>query len=201
MSKADKDHTTEERIKEAAREVFTEKGFAAARTRDIAERAGINLALLNYYFRSKENLFNIIMLENLHQFFSGLKGVLNDETSSLEAKIESIASNYIDLLMKQPNLPLFIMMEIRNEPQKLVEKMGIRDVLKNSYFMKQFSMAARENKPLHLLMNLMALIIFPFIARPIIQNVVDVDNTEYIQLMQERKKLIPRWVKALLRNG
>ena len=53
--------STEEKIKAAARKVFMEKGYGASRTRDIAEEAGINLALLNYYFRSKEKLFNEII--------------------------------------------------------------------------------------------------------------------------------------------
>ena len=62
------DLSTEEKIKNSARAVFHRKGFAAARTRDIAQEAGINLALLNYYFRSKEKLFNIVMLEAFQSF-------------------------------------------------------------------------------------------------------------------------------------
>ena len=57
----EKEISTEEKILEAASKVFTEKGFAGTRTRDIAEHAGINLALLNYYFRSKEKLFEQVM--------------------------------------------------------------------------------------------------------------------------------------------
>lgn len=60
------DQTTEEKIKIAARKLFTRKGFAAVKTRDIAEEAGINLALLNYYFRSKEKLFKLIMEESFY---------------------------------------------------------------------------------------------------------------------------------------
>ena len=60
----EKNPSTEEKIKEAARRVFTKKGYAATRTRDIAEESGYNLALINYYFRSKEKLFDIVMLEH-----------------------------------------------------------------------------------------------------------------------------------------
>ena len=66
------DLSTEEKIKEAAKKVFLKKGYAATRTRDIAEEAGINLALLNYYFRSKEKLFDLIMLEKLEKFFGAI---------------------------------------------------------------------------------------------------------------------------------
>ena len=72
MAKKEKlktDLSTEEKIKAAARKVFTQKGYSATRTRDIAEEAGLNLALLNYYFRSKEKLFELIMAEKMQQFF------------------------------------------------------------------------------------------------------------------------------------
>ena len=72
------DLSTEEKIKEAAKKVFLKKGYAATRTRDIAEEAGINLALLNYYFRSKEKLFDLIMLEKLEKFFGVIAPVLNN---------------------------------------------------------------------------------------------------------------------------
>lgn len=206
MVKKEKDSTTEEKIKKAAHKVFTEKGYAAARTRDIAEVAGINLALLNYYFRSKEKLFDIIMLENLKQFFNGLKTVLNDESSSLETKIETIVSNYIDLLIQQPNLPLFILTEIRTNPKKLVANMGVKELLQKSHFMKQFAAAARQNKamplhPLHLIMNLMGMIVFPFVGSPILQSIGDLNPREFNALMLERKKLIPFWIKCILKGA
>ena len=71
-----KEKDTEQKIKEAAKKVFQQKGFAGTRTRDIAEEAGINLALLNYYFRSKKKLYEIIMLESLREFFAGVLLIL-----------------------------------------------------------------------------------------------------------------------------
>src|SRR6478672_5729545 len=109
--KAEADITTEEKIKDAARKVFLQKGYAATRTRDIAEAAGLNLALLNYYFRSKEKLFDIIMLENLQHFIEGIREILNDKGTSIEQKVEAIVSNYIDLLTHQPDLHLFVLHE------------------------------------------------------------------------------------------
>ena len=81
-----KEASTEQKIKEAARKLFTQKGFAATRTRDIAEEAGINLALLNYYFRSKQKLFDLIMMENFRQFIGGLAANFTDETLTLEER-------------------------------------------------------------------------------------------------------------------
>src|SRR5436853_3194781 len=105
-TKPKSDTTTEAKIKNAARAVFHKKGFAGTRTRDIAEEAGINLALLNYYFRSKEKLFDIIMLESLHGFVQSLTDVFNNEKTSLENKVETLVSNYIDLLIEQHDIPL-----------------------------------------------------------------------------------------------
>src|SRR5215204_3162803 len=106
------DASTEEKIKEAARKVFTTKGYAAARTRDIAEEAGVNLALLNYYFRSKEKLFELIMLEALSGFMQNMGSVFNDENTTLEKKLMLIAEKVIDLFTLEPEMPLFIMSEL-----------------------------------------------------------------------------------------
>jgi AcrR family transcriptional regulator len=73
----------------------------------LQREAGINLALLNYYFRSKEKLFGIIMLETVTGFMQTMATILNDEKSSLEKKVELIASNYIDFIIKEPNIPNF----------------------------------------------------------------------------------------------
>src|SRR5580698_2173482 len=98
MAKAKKkeDASAEERIKQAARKLFTEKGFDAVKTRDIAAEAGINLALLNYYFRSKEKLFDIVMLENFQQFVAQLIPVLSDENLSLDEIMVKVAERYIE---------------------------------------------------------------------------------------------------------
>src|SRR5215467_3762775 len=96
--KAAMDISTEEKIKHAARKLFTQKGYAGVRTRDIAAEAGINLALLNYYFRSKEKLFDIIMMENFKQFLQGIAMNIFDEKLSFEEKIEKLVIAYIDML-------------------------------------------------------------------------------------------------------
>src|SRR5215217_870837 len=113
IAKGELDLTTEQKIKEAAVVVFTKKGYVASRTRDIAEEAGINLALLNYYFRSKEKLFDIVMKENMMQLLAAMKNVLNNEKQSLEEKVTNIIENYVDLLLANPDLPIFILGEIR----------------------------------------------------------------------------------------
>ena len=84
----EKELTTEEKILLSASKVFTEKGFAGTRTRDIAEEAGINLALLNYYFRSKEKLFEQVMKVKMVLLFGQIVPILTNEKTNLEEKIE-----------------------------------------------------------------------------------------------------------------
>ena len=197
------DTSTEEKIKVAAKKIFIRKGYAATRTRDIAEEAGLNLALLNYYFRSKEKLFDIIMLENLQHFIEGIREILNNRETSIEQKVESIVSNYIDLLTQQPDLPLFVLHELRAHPKELISKIDREKFINRSYFMQQVREAIKEGKiaainPLHFLMNLVGLTIFPFVASPILQNIGGLKQQEFNALMGERKKLIPKWIKTMM---
>ncbi len=197
------DPSTEEKIKNAARTVFHKNGYAATRTRDIAEEAGINLALLNYYFRSKEKLFDIIMMETMQVFLSSIKDILNDENTSFEKKVESIVSNYIDLLIEQPDIPLFVLSEIRNEPEVLVSKINGKKTLMKSHFILQYQQQIKEGKiaaihPLHFIMNLLGIIVFPFVGSPMLKSLGDINQKKFDDLMLHRKKLIPKWVNAML---
>jgi AcrR family transcriptional regulator len=196
------DSSTEEKIKNAARLIFHQKGYAATRTRDIAEESGINLALLNYYFRSKEKLFDIIMLESLQGFRQSMEGVFNNEKTSLDSKIETLVSNYIDLLIDQPDIPLFVLSELRTNPGNLVMKMNGKEFMAKSYFIKQFKQAVTEGKiapihPLHYIMNLIGMIVFPFVGSPMLKNIGGLKQEGFNELMQERKKLIPKWIKTM----
>jgi AcrR family transcriptional regulator len=197
--------STEEKIKIAARTVFHKKGFAAARTRDIAEEAGINLALLNYYFRSKEKLFQIIMLDAFQSFFSSMSAVFNDAYTTLDEKIEKFAGNYIDLLLEEPDIPMFIMSEIRNDPEGLLEKIDLKSVIFNSVFLKQYLEAIQLGKIkdqhfLHFMLNFIGLLVFPFIAKPLLKGMTGLNETQYNELVADRKALIPDWMSAIMKN-
>jgi AcrR family transcriptional regulator len=194
------DSSTEEKIKEAARKIFMQKGFAAAKTRDIAEEAGINMALLNYYFRSKEKLFDIVVDENTQRFMHGIIVLFNDETTSIEKKLELLVAGYIDMLCRFPDIPIFFLNEMRNNPAKLATKLG---TVKNTFFVKQFEQAVKEGKlpplnPIHLFVNMCSLLMFPFAASPMLKGVGNMSQAEFNELMQERKRLIPLWLNAML---
>ena len=201
--KKTKDISTEERIKAAARKVFHQKGFAGTRTRDIAEEAGINHAMLNYYFRSKEKLFGIVMMETISQFFKGVNLMLNDENTSLDEKIDLIVSNYVDLLLKEPELPTFILNEVRPNPQAFVEQNPIKEALTHSVLTRQYAEAVArgeitEPNLMQAILNVIGLVIFPFIAKPILTSIINIPEEQYKALMLQRKTLIPQWIKAML---
>ena len=201
--KKTKDISTEERIKAAARKVFHQKGFAGTRTRDIAEEAGINHAMLNYYFRSKEKLFGIVMMETMAQFFKGVNLMLNDESTSLDEKIDLIVSNYVDLLLKEPELPTFILNEVRPNPQAFVEQNPIKEALTHSVLTRQYAEAVArgeitEPNLMQAILNVIGLVIFPFIAKPILTSIVNIPEEQYKALMLQRKTLIPQWIKGIL---
>jgi AcrR family transcriptional regulator len=203
MKKKEKENssTTEEKIVIAARKLFTQKGYEATKTRDIAEEAGINLALLNYYFRSKEKLFEIIMKENVGQFMQVIADIVNNEISTIDEKIELLVSNYIDMLMRLPDMPLFVMNHIKLAP----ERAEMRQRFMGSHFMKQIQSAMKRGEmttmnPMNVMMNIVALTIFPFVAKPMVQNNHGLTAEQFDVLMQERKKLIPKWITAILKT-
>ncbi|MBX2876732.1 MAG: TetR family transcriptional regulator [Saprospiraceae bacterium] len=199
-----KEKDTEQKIKEAARTIFQEKGFAATRTREIAERAGMNLALLNYYFRSKQKLYDIIMTETMQTFFGGVIKILDNQDTSIEEKIEAFVTHYIDLLQENANVPHFILTNIRENPEGYLEKIGALEKAKSSFFFQQFIQAAMDGKvppinPIHLMLNLIGLVVFPFLAKPMITASTGVSDQQYAAMLEERKRLIPLWVNEMLK--
>lgn len=199
--------STEEKIKQAARKLFTKNGFAAVKTRDIAAEAGINLALLNYYFRSKEKLFEIIMLENMSRFIAGVSPIINNEDTTIEQKLDAIISMYIDKLLREPDLPMFILSQTRTNMDYLMEKLGFETLITKSYLFKQIlksdyqKMIHSTINPLHLVINLFSLMAAPFIMAPMIQRVMKLDEKQFETLMQERKALIPKWLASIVKKG
>ncbi len=203
MSKLELD--TEGKIKLAAQKVFHEKGFDATKTRDIAEEAGINLALLNYYFRSKRKLYDLIMMETLQSFFGAVVNIMNDETTTIHEKLSAFVAHYIDTISKNQDIPMFILNEIRVNPDNLMEKIFFKEKILTTVFAQQFKTEVAKGNvtdinPIHLLLNLSSMVVFPFIAKPLISAVTEMPDKNYLELMQERKKLIPMWIEMITKK-
>jgi AcrR family transcriptional regulator len=199
--RAESDTSTEEKIKKAAHVVFKKKGFAATRTRDIADEAGFNLALLNYYFRSKEKLFDIVMKESIQQFLKGIAGILNNTALSLTEKVSLVAENYTDLLLANPDLPLFILSEIKANPEKLASDLNFKEIIMRSHLFEQIQEATGKTiNPIHFIINIISLTVFPFVASPLLRIIGDLKPQDFNNLAEDRKKLIPVWIETMLKT-
>ena len=202
VEKKEMDKTTEEKIKLAAGKIFMEKGIAGARTRDIAQEAGINLALLNYYFRSKENLFEIVMLDKLKSFFDVIVNIVIDTGSTYEEKLPKLVEKYTDLLMKEPNLPFFLLHELPQNPNFFDEKLHIKDKinLQSFAFFQSTLKLEKKEDALQLLITFLGMMIFPFIVRPAIQSLFDISEDDYTKILLDRKTLIPQWINETVKK-
>lgn len=193
--------TTEEKIKEAAKAVFTRKGYAATTVRDISAEANINLSLVNYYFRSKEKLFQLIMTETIQQLFDQIQPVVNNEETTLGEKIELLVGHYIDMILQNPDFPFFMVNEVMSGSIESPMVGNIKNI-QSSVFAKQvhaLKAAGRfDFEPLHIMMNMMGMIIFPFLSKNVIINSGAMDEKQFISTVTERKRLIPIWIKQML---
>lgn len=199
------DQSTEEKIKTAARKIFHEKGYSGTRTRDIAEEAGINLALLNYYFRNKKRLFELVMSDSLEDFFSSIRVAFVDTSTDLDQKIHIIINNYLDQLTANPNIPIFLLNELRSNPDALVKKSELRGVLNSSSFMEQLEERLKETKqtdinPFHLIVNILGLTVFPFMASPMIKEMRQINDEQFMAFIEERRTLIPQWIQLMIKK-
>jgi TetR/AcrR family transcriptional regulator len=183
--------STEETILEAARKVFMQKGFAAARMCEIAETAGINQALLHYYFRNKDRLFSVVFEQQSHHFYSNIISILQSDMPFFE-KLRQMIAKEIEKISAAPYMPMFILNEMHSNPKRM-QCNGSVD--RNSHFFKTFSdlveqeyEAGRIRKvcPKQLFLSIMGITMFPFLAKPMLQMALEIDGLSFEELMQER---------------
>ena len=194
-----KELSTEDKIIEAARKLFTQNGFSATKTRDIAEAAGINLALLNYYFRSKQNLFQIIIEEKFDQLFGVIIPILSNSEISIEEKIETLVTNYTNLLLGNDDLPLFVLSEIKTNEFLIKRVKQNAEILSHPVIEKQLKERGFTTTGFNFIMNVMSLTLFPFMSKPLFVTSGIVKEEEFVHFIEQRKKDIPKWVMNTLK--
>ncbi len=198
-------HNTRESILNAARSVFVKKGYNGARMQEIADEAGINKALLHYYFRNKETLFEMILFEALKAIQAGIFVVLESEMDFFE-KIRFFCKQYIGFLQSNIYLVSFILHEINQDPEKLVQyftRAGIKAPKKLMIQMEEEVQkgSIRKTDPLQLILNILSLCVFPFVARPIVMGVFSIQDKEFDEMIERRKKEIPEWIISSIKKG
>ncbi|VBB48181.1 Transcriptional regulator, TetR family [uncultured Paludibacter sp.] len=194
------DQSTEEKIKQSAEKVFMEKGFFGARTRDIAKDAGINLALVNYYFRSKENLFKIIMEEKLGVFFGFVIEILENPEKTLPEKIKILVNKYTDMLISLPDLPMFILNEIKQNPKFFEERLRVKEPVNNGFAtLLQANNFSSKEELMQVVLTLLGMTLFPFIAKDVVTNLLNFSPEDYYKMLNKRRELIPVWMEEILK--
>jgi len=199
---AQEEKNTEEKILEAAKNVFLKKGMAGSRMQEIADEANINKSLLHYYYRSKYKLFLAVFRFAIKQFIPGIKDIiLSDEP--IVKKIEMFVNSYIEMLFQHPFVPIFIIQEIQRDPDVLsgaLIEAGVdpQEILKVFYDAIDRG-EIRPLNPMEVMLNMLSLCIFPFAAKPVMQRVFFENNEDaYMQFLEKRKKTVAEFmIKAI----
>ena len=174
-----KDNKTQEAIWKAAEEEFLLKGFAGARTTEIARNAGVNHAMLHYYFKSKEQLFDYVMNQKMQQVQDSVAIVFQWEEIPVKERILEAMNRHFHFLCQNPTLPRFIINETITRPEYIekLKDIGIH-TLKEIVLrlQKDLDKAADEGTvcridAAELLMDIVSLNIFPFIVSPVLQSI------------------------------
>ncbi len=197
MSKIKKDNT-EEKILEAAKTVFIKKGMDGARMQEIANEAGINKALLHYYFRSKQKLFEAIFTNLFKQIFPNIIKLMTSE-EPIEKKLKEFIENYIDILTNNPRLPAFILREINRGVDFFGQIFRSQSINPNIIFAMFENEMEKGNivrmNPRDIMLNILSMCLFPFAAKPLMQLMLfENDSEAYTQFMEERKASVTKFV-------
>jgi TetR/AcrR family transcriptional regulator len=206
----DRDGDTEKRILEAARSVFVRHGTAGARMQEIAAVAGVNQALLHYYFRSKERLAEAVFRDAAGRLVPAVVCLLGSD-ATLEQKLESFVHLYIDTVRTQPYLPGYVLAELHHQPDRLT---ALREITREmppheaSRLMERLTAdmkaAIREGRirpmsPLQFIVNVVALCVFPFAARPMLDAAFGMNDERFEQFLDERRAELPSFILRALR--
>ena len=189
---------TEEKILESAQHVFHHKGFDGARMQEIADKAEINKGLLHYYYKSKDKLFESVFNLALKQMLGRLDSTLNEDVD-LFTKIGNLVDSYITVLSKNTFVPNFVFQEINRNPEFFNEKFKQFNSLEG---IKKFEDQIKEETargtiieidPKQLIINIISMSIFPFMAKPMAMGILDISEKEFKAIIVKRKTEVAKF--------
>ena len=192
--------TTEEKILEAARKVLFAKGYAGARMQDIADEAGINKALLHYYFRNKEKLFEVVFRDAISKLMPKVEDIFLNEELHIFDKLRRFCTLYIRTWIENPFIPIFVLHEIHTN-----EGEGFAKVMKSLYgnpvktvlVAIERSVKKKEIRaidPPQLLLNILSLCIFPFVGRPVFKKLVGIPDKQFELMLEARATEVAEFI-------
>jgi AcrR family transcriptional regulator len=202
---------TERRILEAAHKVFIRTGTAGARMQEIAREAGVNGALLHYYFRSKERLAEAVFRRAAGELLPDVMGILTGN-SSLEEKVRRVIEVEIGHLIRAPYLPGYILSELAHHPERIRQLVSmVTGQQPEAIGQKLLAVLGRQIRagvragtiraiaPEQFVVNLLSLCIFPFAARPMLAVILGIDDPAFRAFIDERREHLPLFFMNALR--
>ncbi|UBM62296.1 TetR/AcrR family transcriptional regulator [Candidatus Sulfidibacterium hydrothermale] len=193
---------TEEQILDAARKVFIKKGLSGARMQEIADEAQINKALLHYYFRSKEKLFGQIFDKALNDVFDVINRCIYED-GDIFVFIETFVKQYLTLIKKNPFIPNFIFNEITTHPERM-KHLSMQFKINVPAFRIMVERNIKQKKimpvtPEHFMIDLLGLCVFPYVSRPLIEEIFFKEQQDKIEnFLEGRKQHITFFMKKAL---
>lgn len=189
---------TQNKIAETARELFIEKGFDGVKMQELADRAGVNKGLLHHYFNNKQTLFDEVFNKALDQLFGKIESSLK-ASDGFEDKINGIVDAYFDMLISNPKLPVFVFFELNKNSknlEKLFNKKRIGILIKG---LKEHNQFVDKNKAIHIVLTIVSLSVFPFMAKPVVMKMVKTED-RFAKLIEERRPLVKLIVSNLVKS-
>ncbi len=187
---------TEKAILNAARKVFIAKGFHGARMQEIADEAAINKALLHYYFRSKEKLFQQILKDTFSVFFPNMLMFVSNENVPFQHKIAEFIRRYIELISQNPFIPAFLISEMHQNPNgvtNFIESTGmnINEIGTRFKALVKRELNLSNAEANHFIVNLISMCIFPFVGRPLLERILFNSNaSEFDGFIDQRANVV-----------
>jgi len=205
MFNAENKTDVQQRILEVASDLFIKNGFKGTSVRDIAKASDTSVAMVNYYFRSKYNLFEKIFEEALNALFDRVFETLNSDLPFFEL-IEAWINSYYEILLKYPQLPIFILHDINHNPKRLISHLMKRDPynvfrsLEKRIKTETEIGLIKETPVFDFILNMLSLCVFPFIFRNLTTSLSGASNEEYDELLKEHKKYVFQFIINALKK-
>jgi AcrR family transcriptional regulator len=202
MSSETESSSTEQKIFDAARDVFQSKGLEGARMQEIADKADINKSMLHYYYRSKEKLFEKVYELSIIKLMPQVANLLNEEMP-LDVKLRKFSAKYLELVKANPDIPLFVIHEMNKNPSRL-KKFIAKEIGKRVQpFLDQIKEEREKGNtvnlpPEQIFVNIMGMLVFPFIARPVLQVILDMDDKAFSEFIAVREAFMPDYLVSMV---
>jgi AcrR family transcriptional regulator len=197
------DQDTERRILNAAHRVFLRRGTHGARMQEVADEAGVNKALLHYYFRSKDRLAEAAFQRVARGLFARLAQILTSERE-LDELVRGIVGLYLDQLSETPYAPAYVLSEVNHHPERadqflaMLRQAGAHpgqaiDLLQARIDARVRAGTMRAIPARQFFVNLVSLCVFPFAARPLLCAILDLDAHGFAEFIRQRRTQLPEF--------